>query len=126
MTFPLFLISSRVFASTTAAINEHPDALRQLFGSDTTGSLVVDSGAAFKLDTLLRSYVQTGGILPQRVTTLDTQIAQSNRSIADYKLKLDDYQAELKRKYAQMGGALDQMQHNNQSIQNFNKQNSTQ
>jgi flagellar hook-associated protein 2 len=110
----------------TAAINEHPDALRQLFGNDTTGDLVVDSGAAFKLDTLLRPYVQTGGILPQRVTTLDTQIAQSNRQIADYKVKLDDYQAELKRKYAQMGGALDQMQHNNQSIQNFNKQNSTQ
>ena len=110
----------------TAAIDEHPDALRQLFGNDTTGDLVVDSGAAFKLDTLLRPYVQTGGIFPQRVTTLDTQIAQSNREIADYKVKLDDYQAELKRKYAEMGGALDQMQHNNQSIQNFNKQNSTQ
>ncbi len=110
----------------TATIAQHAEALRQLFGNDTTGSLVVDSGAAFKLDALLRPYVQTGGILPLRVSTLDTQIAASNRSIADYKVKLDDYQAELKRKYAQMGGALDNMQHNSQSIQNFNKQNSTQ
>ncbi len=110
----------------TTAIAQHADALRQLFGNDTTGDLVVDSGAAFKLDALLRPYVQTGGILPQRVTTLDSQIAASNRSIADYKVKLDAYQAELKRKYAQMGGALDNMQHNSQSIQNFNKQNQTQ
>jgi flagellar hook-associated protein 2 len=110
----------------TAAIAEHAEALKELFGSDTTGSLVVDNGAAFRLDNLLRPYVQTGGILPQRVTTLDQQIASSNRDIADYKVKLDDYQSELKRKYAQMGSALDNMQHSSQSIQNFNKQNSGQ
>jgi len=110
----------------TAAIAQHAEAVRELFGNDTTGDLVVDSGAAFKLDGLLRPYVQTGGIFPQRVTTLDSQIAASNREIADYKLKLNDYQAELKRKYAQMGSALDNMQHNSQSIQNFNKQNQTQ
>ena len=110
----------------TAAIAQHAEGLRELFGSDTTGDLVVDSGAAFKLDALLRPYVQPGGILLQRVTTLDSQIAASNRNIADYKVKMDAYQAELKRKYAQMGGALDNMQHNSQSIQNFNKQNQTQ
>jgi len=109
-----------------AAIAQHAEALKQLFGNDTTGDLVVDSGVAFKLDALLRPYVQTGGILPQRVSTLDSQIAASNRDIADYKVKLDDYQAELKKKYAQMGSALDNMQHNSQSIQNFNKQNQSQ
>ena len=87
----------------TAAIEQHAEAVKQLFGNDTTGDLVVDAGAAFRLDALLRPYVQTGGILPQRVTTLDQQIAASNRDIADYKVKLDDYQAELKRKYARDG-----------------------
>ena len=109
----------------TTTIAEHADALRQLFGNDTTGDLVVDSGAAFKLDALLRPYVQTGGILPQRVSTLDSQIAASNRNIADYKVKLDAYMAELKRKYAQMGSALDSLKQNSDSIQNFNKQNQT-
>ncbi len=110
----------------TEVIAQHAEALKELFGNDTTGDLVVDSGAAFKLDALLRPYVQTAGILPQRVSTLDTQIAASNRDIADYKVKLDDYQAELKRKYAEMSGAMDSMQHSSQSIQNFNKQNQTQ
>ena len=64
-----------------------------------------------------------GGILPQRATTLDQQIAASNREIADYKIKLDDYQAELKKKYGQMGGALDHSRRALNRLQNFNKHN---
>jgi flagellar hook-associated protein 2 len=109
-----------------AAIDQNAEAIKQLFGNDTTGDLVVDSGVAFKLDDLLRPYVQTGGIFAQRVTTLDSQISSSKKEIADYQVKLDDYQAELKKKYAQMGSAMDSLQQNSQTIQNFNKQNSTQ
>jgi flagellar hook-associated protein 2 len=110
----------------TAAIEQRAEGVKQLFGNDTNGDLVVDSGAAFRLDALLRPYVSIGGIFPQRVTTLDQQIADSNRKITDYKIKLDDYQAELKKKYGQMGGALDALQKNSQSIQNFNRQSGTQ
>lgn len=106
----------------TSSIEQHAEAVKQLFGNDTTGDLVVDTGAAFKLDTLLQPYVTVGGIIPQRANTLDQQIAASNRDIANYKTKLDDYQAELKKKYGQMGGALDTLQKSSQSIQNFNKQ----
>ncbi len=112
-------------AKLTTALEQKPEAIKQLFGNDTTGDLVVDAGVAFSLDALLRPYVQTGGILPQRVTTLDTQIKDSNKAIADYKVKLDNYLAELKKKYAEMGSALDQMQQSSQSIDNFNKQNSS-
>jgi flagellar hook-associated protein 2 len=107
----------------TAEVEKHAEAVHQLFGNDTTGDLVVDSGAAFKLDTLLTPYVTIGGIMLQRATTLDQQIAASDRDIANYKRKLDDYQAELKRKYGEMGGALDNLQKSSQSMQNFNKQN---
>jgi flagellar hook-associated protein 2 len=108
----------------TTALEQKPEAIKQLFGNDTSGDLVVDAGVAFSLDNLLRPYVQTGGILAARVSTLDTQIKDSNSAIADYKVKLDDYQAQLKQKYAQMGSALDQMQQSSTAIDNFNKQNS--
>ena len=108
--------------SIAAARGGAAAALRQRHDGRPGGGL---AGPRSSWIRLLRPYVQTGGILPQRVTTLDTQIAASNRNIADYKVKLDDYQAELKRKYAQMGSALDNMQQNSQSIQNFNKQNRT-
>jgi flagellar hook-associated protein 2 len=107
----------------TSSIDQHAEAVKQLFGNDTTGDLVVDAGVAYSLDALLRPYIQTGGILPQRMTTLDQQMAASNRNITDYKVKLDDYQALLKKKYGQMGGALDSLKQNSQSIQNFNRQN---
>ncbi len=107
------------------AIANHAEALKQMFGNDTTGNLVVNSGVAFALDALLRPYVQVGGILPYRVTTLDQQIASSNQDITDYKAKLDDYQSQLKQKYAQMGSALDSLKQNSQSLQNFNRQNQT-
>jgi flagellar hook-associated protein 2 len=107
----------------TTQVEQHAEAVKQLFGSDTTGDLVVDSGAAFKLDALLTPYVAIGGIMPQRATTLDQQIAASNKDIANYKVKLDDYQAELKRKYGEMAGALDSLQKSSQSLQNFSKQN---
>ncbi len=110
-------------AKLTAAIEQHPEAVKQLFGNDTTGGLVINSGAAFSLDTQLRPYVETTGIYPQRVTNLDAQIARNSRSIDDYKAKLDDYLAELKRKYGQMQSSLDALQKNSQSLQNFNKQN---
>lgn len=110
-------------AKLTTAIDQHPEAVKQLFGNDTTGGLVINSGAAFSLDTLLRPYIETTGIYPQRVTNLDNQIARNSRSIDDYKSKLDDYLAELKRKYGQMQSSLDALQKNSQSLQNFNKQN---
>jgi flagellar hook-associated protein 2 len=113
-------------AKLTSSIEQNAEGIKELFGYDTNGDLVIDAGAAFTLDALLRPYVQTGGILPQRVTTLDDQIARSNRSIADYKVKLDSDLADLKRKYSQMGSALDSLQQSSQSIQNFNKQNGSQ
>jgi flagellar hook-associated protein 2 len=110
-------------AKLTASIDQHPEAVKQLFGNDTTGSLVINSGAAYSLDTLLRPYVEPSGVYFQRAADLDAQIAQNNRSIDDYKSKLDDYQAELKRKYGQMQSSLDEMQKNSQALENFNKQN---
>jgi len=112
-------------AKLTAAIEQHPEAVKQLFGNDTTGSLVVNDGVAYKMDALLRPYVQVGGLVAQRQTTLDTQIGDLNKRIADYKVYLDDQQAQLKAKYAQMQGALDQMQQSEGSIANFNKQNTS-
>jgi flagellar hook-associated protein 2 len=110
-------------AKLTAAIEQHPEAVKQLFGNDTTGNLVVNSGAAFSLDTLIRPYVDPTGIYPQKLTNLDAQIARNNRSIDDYKSQLDAYQRQLKTKFGQMQSSLDQLQKNSEALQNFNKQN---
>ncbi len=106
-------------AKLESAIASTPDAVRELFGNDTDGDLVVNAGAAFSLDTLLRPYVQTGGIVPNRVAGVDTSILRSSREMADYEKRLVAYEAELKRKYGIMEGALNEMDKNAQTLKNF-------
>jgi flagellar hook-associated protein 2 len=106
-------------ARLEAAIAADPDAVRELFGNDTDGDLVVNAGVAWALDTLLRPYVQTGGIIPNRVAGTDTAIARSTREIADYEKRLAATEAELKRKYGIMEGALNELEKSTQTLRNF-------
>jgi flagellar hook-associated protein 2 len=103
------------------AITKSPEAVRELFGNDTNGDLAIDSGVAFATDTLLRPYVQTGGLFPNKVTNIDSEMTRNKNQIADYQKHLDDYLAELKRKYGMMEGAVNELQKNSQEIDNFNK-----
>jgi flagellar hook-associated protein 2 len=106
----------------TSAIEGFPDAVKELFGNDTDGDLVVNAGIAYSLETLLRPYVATGGIVPLKVTNLDRAITDKNKQITAYNKHLEDYQAQLKKKYGQMEGALGTLEKSSQTIQNFNKQ----
>jgi flagellar hook-associated protein 2 len=111
-------------AKLDEAIRTLPDAVKELFGSDTDGDLVVNAGVAYSLDTLLKPYVATGGLLTTRMGTLDSSIARQKKEIADYTKEMDSYQSDLKRKYAVMEGQLNALEKNSQSIGNFSKQNS--
>jgi flagellar hook-associated protein 2 len=108
-------------AKLDLAIASAPDALRELFGNDTDGDLVVNAGLAWTMDTLLRPYVQSGGILPSRASGIDAQITRTNKQITDLQHDLDDKQAELKRKYGQMESALNAMEQSSQALQNFGR-----
>lgn len=106
-------------AKLETAIASWPDAVRELFGNDTDGDLAVNAGVAYSLEALLRPYVQTGGIIPNRVAGTDTLIARGKREIADYEARLEAKEAELKRKYGLMESALSEMEQNAQRLKNF-------
>jgi flagellar hook-associated protein 2 len=108
------------------ALGKYPEAVRELFGYDTDGDLIVNSGVAYSLDTLLRPFVMTGGLFPLKVSGLDREITRTKQQIVDYQKHLDEYQAQLKIKYGQMQGAVDQLNRSSQDISNFTKQNSGQ
>ena len=110
-------------AKLTSAIERFPEAVKELFGNDTDGDLVVNAGLAYSLEALLRPYVSTGGIFPAKVTNLDRAITDKNKQIASYNKHLVDYQGQLKKKYGEMEGALGTLEKSSQAIQNFNKQN---
>jgi len=106
------------------ALKENQAAIRDLFGMDTDGDLIIDSGVAKKLDEQLVAYTQTGGFYSTKISRIDYDIESKNDDISDYKDRLASYEQNLKRKYGNMEAMLNQLEASGNSIDNFNKQNS--
>lgn len=98
------------------------DAIKTLFGFDSDGDLIVDSGIGYNLDRTLTAYVQSGGILAGKTSTLDKQIKASEQKIAKLETQLDRKEAELKAKYGQMESTLNSLESQSNSINNFSRQ----
>jgi flagellar hook-associated protein 2 len=97
--------------------------VKQLFGFDGDNDLAIDSGAAYQVDAYLKAYVDTGGIVSSRLGALDGSIARKEREIERYHDHLADYEAELRRKFGAMEGALDNLEKSSQAIENLNRRN---
>jgi flagellar hook-associated protein 2 len=100
-------------------------AVQDLFGNDTDGDLIPDSGVAVAVDNYVRPMVQTGGIIPLKLNTIDSQISQTNRRIENYNRYLENFEKNLKRKYGVMEGALGSLEKSSQSVENFNRSSGT-
>ena len=84
--------------------------VKSLFGFDTDGDLVIDSGVARSIDAALTPYVQTGGIFGTRTSGLATKITTTEKKITQLDAQLAAKEAELKTKYGQMEGTLNNLQ----------------
>ncbi len=114
------------------ALDERFEAVRQLFGNDSNGDLIADTGLAYAIDSLLKPYVETGGILSLKTGTIDRQLGTSSQpgsmraQLADLDTQLVTKEADLKRKYGSMESSLSKMESSSSSIDSFSKQNSGQ
>jgi flagellar hook-associated protein 2 len=100
------------------------NAMRQIFGLDTDNDKIVDSGIAFRLDTLARPYVELGGIIAMRSSGIDTKIAANERRIETLDRQLEQKEAALRSQYGQMEGAYTRMERLSNSLDQFSRQNS--
>lgn len=99
------------------------DDIKKIFGYDSDGDLIVDSGIGYLIDKQLTSYVQTGGILANKDSVLNRQIDSTQKKITKLESQLDDKEAELRSKYGQMEGTLNSLERQQEGISNFTKQN---
>lgn len=106
------------------ALENNLDDIRQMFGYDSDGDLIVDSGIAHNLDKQIGAYTQTGGILALKTSGLDSKIKSSESKIAKLESQLKDKEVQLKNKYSQMEGSLNSLESQQNTISNFTKQNS--
>jgi flagellar hook-associated protein 2 len=96
--------------------------IQQLFGNDTDGDLIIDSGVAYSLDSLTKPYVETGGIITLKTGTIDSKIDQENRKMATLDRQLAAKEQTLKRQYSQMDSAFSRMEKMSTTLDNFTNQ----
>jgi flagellar hook-associated protein 2 len=107
-----------------AAIVSKLPAIRDLFGSDTDGDLLVDTGVAYMMEAMTRPYVETSGIIALKTGTADSRINQEQRRIETLDRQLAAKEADLKMQYSQMESAYNRMEQMSTSLDRFSQQNS--
>ena len=108
------------------ALANHLDDIKMLFGYDSDGDLIVDTGIAYKLDKQISAYTQTGGILAMKTSSLDSKIKSSETKITKLESQMAQKEAELRNKYSQMEGSLNSLEAQQNTISNFTKQQQSQ
>jgi flagellar hook-associated protein 2 len=105
-----------------AALQSRIPEIRQLFGIDSDGDFIVDSGLALTFDTLAKPYLEAGGIITLKTGTIDSRISQDERRVETLERQLAAKEATLKNQYGQMEGAYDRMERMSTSLDQFSRQ----
>ena len=103
------------------ALARSPEAVAELFGSDTDRDFVIDSGVGFAISRDVRPFIQTGGLIAGRVGNIDTTVSRRERDIATANRQLEEKEERLRRDYTMMEGMLNTLERSSQAIENFNQ-----
>ena len=98
--------------------------IKNLFGYDSDGDMIIDTGVAYLMEKNLQAYVQTGGILASKTRTLDTKISNSEKTISRLETQLETKEQEYRTKFGNMESTLSNLESQSDSITNFNNQQS--
>lgn len=102
-----------------AQLNENLDQIKDLFGFDTDGDMIIDNGIGYLLDKQIGAWTQTGGIISTKNDALKTRIDASNTKITKLQTQLDDKESELKSKYSTMESTLNSLESQQTTINNW-------
>ena len=105
-------------AKLDSALESNLLEIKNIFGYDSDGDLIIDSGIAYRLDKQLQGFVQTGGILATKISGLDTRISSSESKIEKLETQLESKEQQLKQKYSQMEATLNSLESQSDSIKN--------
>jgi len=106
-----------------AALETKVPAIKELFASDTSGDLIADTGVAYNVETLIKPFVETGGIISLKTSTIDSRISQDEKRIVNLDRQLAAKEQDLKMQYARMESAYSRMESMSNSLDNFSQQN---
>ncbi|MEN2997717.1 MAG: flagellar filament capping protein FliD [Brevinematia bacterium] len=101
------------------AISENIFAVNDIFGRDTNGDKIVDSGFAYSVSALCDEYVRVGGVIANKKKQIDNIIKSNKEMYAKFQKHLEEYRVSLEKKF----GKLQQVLRESKSKQDwFNNQ----
>ena len=106
-----------------AALENKAPAIKELFANDTSGDLIADTGVSVNIETLAKPFVERGGIISLKTSTIDSRIKQDERRIDTMERQLFAKEQDLKIQYARMESAYARMEQMTSSLDNFSQQN---
>jgi flagellar hook-associated protein 2 len=109
-------------AAFDEALKTSLNTLHELFGRDSDGDLIVDSGLAYSLAQAVQPYVELGGIIAARTSTIDSRLAGNERRIETLDRQLTAKEQTLKIQYNELEEAYSRMERMSNSFEQFNRQ----
>ncbi|WP_406032585.1 flagellar filament capping protein FliD, partial [Treponema saccharophilum] len=106
-----------------SSIENNLEQIKNIFGYDKDGDLIIDSGIAFNMDKQLSSWVQSGGIIATKNNGLEQRIKSSETAIKKLEDQLATKESQLRQKYGQMEGTLNSLNAQSNTLNSFTNQN---
>jgi flagellar hook-associated protein 2 len=102
-------------------MQKYPDGVKELFGTDTNGDLMIDNGLAFKIQNYLQLYTtKRTGVYDTRDNEFDRKIENKNKEIVSYKEKMDKEEEKLRKDFTKMQKAMDELEENKKKFDDMN------
>lgn len=102
------------------ALKNNIQSVKDLFGQDTTGDLIINTGIAKEIDQFLIPYTRTGGTIAIKLSMLDNNIKRADKEIDNYNDHLVRYEENIRRKYGNMEAVLNSLESSTKAIENLN------
>jgi flagellar hook-associated protein 2 len=102
-----------------SALELHMDEVQRLFGRDSDGDLIADFGVAVSFEGYLKPFVETGGFIPSRISTLSTRVSDKNDDIGRFEEKLESLEQKYREDYGAMEAALQNLERSSQQLDSF-------
>lgn len=98
------------------ALNENPEAVKELFATDTNGDAITDEGVGYRAIDHLKSYnAFTGGIVNSKIGLLESNISDNKKKIKNHEAHMLAYENKLKQRFLYMEQGVGR----NKSISNY-------
>ena len=88
----------------------YPRLVAELFGYTSGESLIINSGIAYEMSSLLRQYIGPAGIFRVNRETVERRIKDLDRDITKKKKELDTYRKKQEREFSQLQSAQDRLE----------------